>query len=66
MEVAKWFVIRHDNGTYYADRSGIGPRFGATKAEAFKFASRGAAADMLADWRFTGCEIESVDGPSDG
>lgn len=34
------FVIRHDNGTYFKQWTGIGPCFGAPLEEAFQFETK--------------------------
>ena len=56
------FVIKHRNGTYYRQRTGIGPVFGATLAEAHRFALEADAQQMLGrHYGFLDAEIAPVD-----
>ena len=58
------YRVRHSNGTYYRGRCGIGPQFGATRAEAMTFATQTAVVMelMTHTFAFAGCQVETPKG----
>ena len=59
--MADTYRIRNSAGSYYAGMSGVGPRFGATKADAKTFSCMADAAKEMGKHAvaFGDCEIES-------
>jgi hypothetical protein len=57
------FVVRGLSKTYYQQMTGIGPMFGGTKKQAFRFKTQWQLASVMSTWPITasvGCTVESV------
>lgn len=62
-QVPEGWRIVGDNGTYYKMMTGIGPCFGASRAEAAVFPDRvQLSMEMGKHWAFATCQIEKPDG----